>query len=179
MRINRAIGSTALAVCLLAAARLSLAHQDTLIKIGLLDGRLEGLPPAHQPAYLKLPLADDGRVVLQLKGRRLELPECLSVLFTKSSRADMVLSASWYHDPKILPPYLLIRLPVRPPLGRGDGYGYDYDGWHIMLDINRVRVLRVEAVFTIGRDRGLRSQAIDIDKFCGGRTPLDAPRVPR
>jgi hypothetical protein len=150
-----------LVLSLWAIASTTLAHQDMIIRLAL-DGQLEGLPPIYQPASLRLPTVDDRQlVVLQLRGKRLEFPDCLSVLFAKASRPHIALSASWYHDQKILPPYLSIRLPMREP--NGNGY---YDGWSILVDMDKVKVLRVEAVFTIG-SKAQRMQEVDIGKFCG------------
>lgn len=151
---------------LVAQASVSFGHQDRLIRLAS-DGRLQGFPREYEPAHLYLP---SGRgkehVVLELHGKRLAFPDCLSVLFAKASRPHMRLSASWYHDTKLLPYYLSIRLPISAP----NAHGF-YDGWSITVDITRVTVLKVEAVFTIG-DTAQREQEIDIKTFCesGGTT---------
>ena len=146
---------------LIAQPHAALGHQDRLIRL-VSEGRLQGLPPEYEPAHLFLPPANGAEhAVLQLGGKRLEFPDCLSVLFAKASRPHMLLSASWYHDPKLLPYYLSIRLPISAPTAHGF-----YDGWAILVDITSVRVLKVEAVFTTG-DAAQRQQEIDIKTFCG------------
>lgn len=146
---------------LIAQPHVALGHQDRLIRLAS-DGRLQGLPPEYEPAHLLLPPAKGTEhVVLQLGGKRLEFPDCLSVLFAKASRPHMLLSASWYHDAKLLPYYLSIRLPISAP----NAHGF-YDGWSILVDITSVRVLKVEAVFSIG-DAAQREQEIDLKTFCG------------
>ena len=150
-----------LSLVLIIQANVALGHQDMLIRLAS-DGRLQGLPPEYEPAYLYLPSGSGTEgVVLQLGQKRLEFPDCLSVLFAKGSRPDMRLSASWYHDPKVLPYYLSIRLPIRSPNANGF-----YDGWSILVDMTRVAVLQVKAVFAIG-DAAQREQEIDIKTFCG------------
>ena len=147
---------TILLSVLIAEASVAVAHQDRVIKLAP-DGRLQGLPPEYEPARLFLPArGGTENVVLQLGGKRLKFPECLSTLFAKASRPHMLLSASWYHDSTILPPYLAIRLPVSAP----NAHGF-YDGWSLLVDMTTVRVLKVEAVFTTG-DSAQRTQEIDV-----------------
>jgi hypothetical protein len=149
-----------LLLILTAPANLTLAHQDRVIRLNA-DGRLVGLPAQYEPARLLIPTRSAGHVVLQLGQKRLELPDCLSVLFAKARRPHIQLSASWYHDPKVLPFYLHIRLPVAAP--NANGY---YDRWSILIDITKVAVYQVEAVFAVG-ESSQRAQGIEIKTFCG------------
>ena len=163
-----AIGSIVLWLILITQAPVARSHQDRLIQLAP-DGRLQGLPPEHEPASLRLPArSGKQRVVLQLRDSRLEFPDCLSVLFAKASRPHMVLSASWYHDPKLMPYYLSITLPTSAPNPNDF-----YDGWSILVDITKLQVLKVKAVFTIG-DAAQREQEIDVKTFCssGGVTEV-------
>jgi hypothetical protein len=165
----------ALVVLMAALPHVALAHQDRIITLAS-DGRLEGFPATYEPAYLLLPPATGrGQVVLQLAGKRLDLPDCLSVLFAKTSRAHMRMAASWYHDPKVLPYYLSIDLPQRAPSAHGF-----YDGWSILVDITRMKVLNVKAVFAIG-DTAQSEQEVHLETFCasGGTTELIGAQLPR
>ena len=72
----------------------------------------------------------------------------------------MRLSASWYHDPKDLPYYLSIRLPMHAPNPNGF-----YDGWSILVDISEVRLLKLQVVSTTG-DAAQRLREIEIKTFC-------------
>jgi hypothetical protein len=152
---------TALLVGLVTQASVAFGHKDKIITFAP-DGRLLGLPANYEPAHLYLPAKISAEpVVLEVGGKRLEFPECLSVLFLKASRPHMMLAASWYHDPKVLPPYLYIQLPTAAPNANGF-----YDGWSILVDITTATVLKVEAVFAIG-STSERAQGIDIKTFCG------------
>src|SRR5687768_8645278 len=85
------------------AAEVSLwGHEDTTLK---LDGkRIIGLPEAYQPAEL------DVHGFLQIGDKRLRFNPFMKEVFSDSRRYDIVISASWYHDPKILPPYMSLNV---------------------------------------------------------------------
>ena len=70
-----------------------------------------------------------------------------------------------------LPSYLAVRLPVHEP----NGHGY-YDGWSLLIDMDKVSVLRLEAVFTIGL-KAQTSQEVDLPTFCGTKTIEAPPRI--
>jgi hypothetical protein len=78
-----------------------LAHEDTLI--GLETKKLVGLPKEYTPAELDL---KDFRI--RIKDHAMAFSSLLKSLFDQPH--DLRISASWYHDRKILPPYLLLSI---------------------------------------------------------------------
>ena len=78
-----------------------LAHEDTLI--GLETKKLVGLPKEYAPAELDL---KDFRI--RIKDHAMTFSPLLKSLFDQPY--DLKISASWYHDRKILPPYLLLNI---------------------------------------------------------------------
>ncbi len=141
---------------------IAFAHQDIVIKLKA-DGRLAGLPDQYQPAQLVIrdsTLESFGSVLLRIGEHEVELPECLSVLFHKAVRLDM--SASWYHDPEVLPYYLSIDLPTKVP-GRKT---YGFDGWSILIALETAEIIRVQAMFQSHEGNGQRGQRIELKAFC-------------
>jgi hypothetical protein len=78
-----------------------LAHEDTLI--GLETKKLVGLPKEYTPAELDLK-----NFRIRIKDHAMVFSPLLKSLFDQPY--DLRIFASWYHDRKILPPYLLLRI---------------------------------------------------------------------
>jgi len=92
------------AICLFVTGTLQtvvLAHEDTLIT--LKGTALVGLPAKYAPAEF-----DEKAFRLRVGGHAITLHPFLQTLFYFPH--DLHISASWYHDPKILPPYILLRI---------------------------------------------------------------------
>ena len=121
------------------------AHQDKHITRAP-DGRLVGFPSTFAPVYLGLPdRTGSPSASIRVGSKRFEFPECLSALFRKTKATNVYLSASWYHDFKFLPPYLLIRLPDRDIADFSP-----YNGWNILVALDRPRVLALEVADSVG-----------------------------
>ena len=111
-----------LALLLLSASGLCSAHQDRIITRAP-DGSLPDLPPVYQPATLTLKFSAVGgeqrltALRLQLGPKAsVQIPTCVLGLIRSNSASQAVLSASWYHDESVLPPYLSARF-VDPEAG--------------------------------------------------------------
>ena len=101
------------------------AHEDTIIR---LEGtQLIGLPQQYQPAEL-----DVRAYRIRLRGHTKELSPWLKGLFDQPHKLEI--SASWYHDSSILPPYLLLRVT---PTGRN----YSYE---ILVDMDAIRLIQAK-----------------------------------
>ena len=138
-------------------------HQDMVIEF-LRDGELCGLPAAYEPASLVIPRGDsqgDENVVLRIGNHRIEFPECLSILFKKANRRQIGVSASWYHEPTILPYYISIQLPTRGRSKHGT-----FDGWSILVELDTAKLIRVEAEFESNGGYAQRGQRVDVGAFC-------------
>jgi hypothetical protein len=150
-----------LLVLLIGLSSTAFGHQDTIIELER-DGVLHGLPAAYEPASLLI-LEDPRKshtVVLRIADRRVEFPECLSVLFAKADRHLIRLSASWYHDPTVLPYYLCIELPTRRTK-----FG-SFDGWKILIDLNNASLIELSAAFESLGGNAQRYQKVDVNSFC-------------
>jgi hypothetical protein len=80
------------------------AHEDHILRIN--GDKLVGLPDKYAPAEIsvresRLRIGDHVMVFSPLLKSLFELPH------------ELRLTASWYHDPKILPPYLVINIQPR------------------------------------------------------------------
>ena len=115
-----------LSACLAASPIESLiAHEDTIIR---LDGtQLVGLPQQYQPAEL-----DVRAYQIRLRGHTKASSPWLTSLLEQPHKLEI--SASWYHDSSILPPYLLLRITPR-----GKNYSYE-----ILIDMDAVRLIQAK-----------------------------------
>lgn len=136
---------TLLLLILMTGCRITSAHQDTPLK--LKEGVLVGLPKAFQPAEFNLE-----KKILTIGGKDLQLPPVLERLFP-DAREDLfgephqvegipyglTFSASWYHGPSMLPPYLQIKIKPRERDFR----------FEILVDIQNLKILEAEMVVSL------------------------------
>ena len=105
----------------------SSAHEDTIIT---LEGSgLIGLPQQYQPARLDLTAFQ-----ITLGGHSVAFSPFLKSLFDQPY--DLQLSASWYHERAILPPYLCVRIS---PKGRDFHY-------ELLIDLETSRLIHLKVV---------------------------------
>ena len=156
VRRSRAVCSTKMIIplrilllCVIVAlvADVSLwGHEDTTLK---LDGKkIVGLPEVYQPALLD---AEEG--FLQIGDKRLIFNGFMKEVFSGDRRYSTDITASWYHDPKVLPPYLSI--DVTP---RGANFTYS-----ILIDLNKLKIIKAEMDL---RETRKRTRIIPIDPRC-------------
>ena len=100
------------------------AHKDRLIE--LKGTRLVGLPEKFTPAELDLKAGE-----LRIGHRAMKFSPLLKSLFDQPH--ELVISASWYHDPKILPPY--ISLHIKP---KEKDFSYE-----ILLNLETLELIEV------------------------------------
>ncbi len=126
------------------------AHQDTVIE--LKDGKLLDLPEEFQPAAFDL-----DKKTLIISGKALQFPDSLQALFPDDRPVDQLgepnpvkgiphtlkFSASWYHGPSLLPPYLLITIT---PNDR------DFES-EILVDIEAVAFLEARVLLKVSEER--------------------------
>ena len=86
----------------------SQAHQDRILTCR--DGVLTGLPEKYSPAAFS-----SEKRTIRSGGLQVRIPDCLWQLWGEPTDGDFRFTASWYHDPKILPPYLEIAAPGTEP----------------------------------------------------------------
>jgi hypothetical protein len=125
-------------------------HQDTPIMFE--GGALRGLPKEFEPAAFDL-----DKKTITISGKVLQFPESLQALFPDDRRVDqfgepnpvkgipfdLKFSASWYHGPSLLPPYLLIAIT---PKNR------DFTS-EILIDIESVAILKAHVFLRISESR--------------------------
>jgi hypothetical protein len=115
-------------------------HQDT--PVALREGDLHGLPTEFEPAKF-----NPENMTLNIAGKNLVLPDVLPMIFPEkerlllqkeevhagySSRYELSFSASWYHGPSILPPYMVIG--INP---KGEDFKFD-----IHVDLENASVMK-------------------------------------
>ncbi|WP_371195585.1 hypothetical protein [Glaciecola sp. SC05] len=66
------------------------SHVDTILKLE--GGSLIGLPEEFSPASM-----DIAQGILEIAGKRLKFPDCISNFFDFRSE-DLLITASWYHE---------------------------------------------------------------------------------
>lgn len=137
-----------------ASSAVVFGHQDVIIQ--LQGDKLVGLPRRYEPAALNL-----RSFRIHVRGKGKEFSPFLKSLFQQPY--DLELSASWYHERSILPPYLLIRI-----LPNGKSYSHK-----ILVDLDALRLIQVERVVreasgTI-RHRGVALSNLDISKAARAR----------
>lgn len=124
----------------------ALAHEDTPLQ--LKAGVLVGLPKVFQPAGFDL-----DEKILTISGKKLQLPPVLERLFPDTSRIDLfeephtfegipydlTFSASWYHGPSTLPPYLQIGIAPR---------NRDFR-FEILVNIQSLELLEAEMIVSL------------------------------
>ena len=96
--------------------------------IGLNGSNLIGLPKEYQPAKLDL---ENG--ILSIAEKKLVFTPFLKNIFVETVRSDIRISSSWYHDPKIMPPYIDLRMT---PKGRDFSY-------HVIVDMKNMVKMKV------------------------------------
>ena len=123
------------------------AHQDRIIRLS--GDKFEGLPPKYQTASFSI------------KDRRIGLgpvsvivPECIWKRFGNVKEADLRFQASWYHDPSILPPYIMMSI------GRTPGK----TGYELLLNLDTLAVISFKKI-TVEPD-GTYYEDIPIEASC-------------
>ena len=92
-----------LAFCFIQSFAL-LTHRDTPIKLED-DGTLIGLPEKYSN-----PRFDLNTLTLCIGAKKIIIPECVKNIFMDDKAYLNHISASWYHDPELLPHYIQIDL---------------------------------------------------------------------
>lgn len=84
------------------------AHQDRILTCR--DGVFSGLPDKYLPARFSSEVK-----TVRIGGLEARIPDCIWRLWGEPTDGDFRFTASWYHDPKLLPPYLVIAAPGAEP----------------------------------------------------------------
>jgi hypothetical protein len=100
------------------------AHQDRIIRLS--GEKLEGLPPKYLPASFSI---KDRQIVLGPIS--VVVPECIWKRFGSIKEEDLRFQASWYHDPSILPPYIIVSI------GKVQGK----TGYELLLNLDSLAVI--------------------------------------
>lgn len=140
------------------------AHQDRMFEITS-SGDIEGFPPNYGPASLIVGEESEGNnlptVRLTIRGYSIDLPECLRMLFILPPGQTIRATGSWYHDLKLLPPYLNLDLPQRDI---GD-YG-DFEGYSILFDVTTLDIIQIDKHHIVEGEQGPSISEVDISSLC-------------
>ena len=90
-------------------------HKDTDFTIQP-DGTLLGFPSKYGPAKIKIENKDSAKISIQIGTSLVDLPHCITKLFSTENIKGIWVGGSWYHGNWFLrlfvPPYLGIHLPI-------------------------------------------------------------------
>jgi hypothetical protein len=131
----------------------ALAHTDRILERAS-DGSLKGLPKEYEPAAIEIGPAVNNvlgrpvpRVVVRLSGVENVVEPCVAELFLRSKTPAMRVSASWYHDFALLPPYVLVQLPSQTIEHEM------FSGYSILFDLRTAKIIELRMqVATSGAD---------------------------
>ena len=123
-------------------------HEDTPLKIDD-KGNIIGLPKKFSPATF-----DVNTKTLVIKDKRISFPECFLFLFGKKGKADIRLSASWYHDKEIMPYYLNFHIN---PINKNYGYS-------ILIDLDTLELINAYKIIYKGHIS--HNKTINLDDKC-------------
>ena len=126
------------------------------------NGDIQGLPNEYQPAHLGLAKKGDAapEVTLRLGRAVVALPSCVSELFRRIPRSRMKLSASWYHNPEVLPYYLNVELQEQ---ASKEGF---FDGWSLLFNLGSGELMSLRRVWQIDNGWGEQSAEIKPSQIC-------------
>jgi hypothetical protein len=152
-----------LCVCLLVAGN-AIAHKDRVLSIAK-NGDLVELPAQFQPASLNIAFAKASNatspvtaMVLKFGRNEIVLPACVRRLLASRHLGHVSVSASWYHDLALLPPYLSL-IFYKP--------GYAEEKWAnsgivMMFDLNSGKILSVRRQIVGDGGNSMRGGELDL-----------------
>jgi len=155
----------AILACLCLWPSMALAHQDMFFRIAD-DGELVGFPAEYGPAYIRLRFgAPDAAsqtlesAVVVLGKQSVALPTCIRKLFSVPQGEQISAHGSWYHDLKLLPPYLTFNLPQNSETPEY------FNGHSVTFDMQTARLLEVRKHILID-DRGSTMPLVSLGELC-------------
>jgi hypothetical protein len=153
--------------CLALVSFACIAHQDALLKVQA-DGRIDGLPPEYNPASLRIAFSQNDEpgwppisgLALNLGGRSVVVPQCVTRLVLTRSMKDIQVVASWYHNTSVSPPYIEVALfdpghedlPTRP-------------GYRLAFNLSTAKLFRMDVAFLRGKS-DIYNAPVDVSQLC-------------
>ncbi len=157
------------------------AHQDRIIHIAN-DGSLSEIPKQFGPANLQVtfsPSPTDGPTVssfeLTLGTHKTKLPVCVTGLLTTVRLSDIQATASWYHEPALLPYYLNLTF-FDPGYKKGETYN---SGFTLLFNLNTARLIQMEALIVRNNGKSIQSVPVDLMSRCSTSQLSEFKDVPK
>lgn len=152
------------AVFLVLASCACYAHQDSVIEIKN-DGTLVGLPSQFLPSILKIQFNSKENtkhpiesVSLTIGNRILILPKKVVSLLRSKNLSSVSVTSSWYHEPSLLPPYLIIEFQDSNFLKDQKGIS----GYRMMFNLNTCKLISLASIFVIEPDSSWQHRPMDL-----------------
>lgn len=123
-------------------------HQDRILKIDK-KGNIVGLPKQFTPAKFDLATKK-----LRIKDKEVLFPKCLSYYFEQHRNPKLNLSASWYHEKRVLPYYLNFQIDEKD-----SNYGYT-----ILINLETLELIYVNKCIYDGDT--IHNPKIDLGEKC-------------
>lgn len=150
------------------------AHRDSGIRLKA-DGTLEGLPSEFGPASLQInfmPKSKSGQsiklITLTLGKNKVRLPECMLSLLRTKSKNNIRVSASWYHDEKLLPHYLNVHF-FDPGFDQSRSFNPKFT---LLFNLRNAKLIEMEELIVLS-ESSANHKTIDVTSLCSSDTILD------
>ena len=151
------------------------SHADVIITMAK-DGKLQGLPEKYSPAILKVTFSNKAfgapveSIVLTLGQKNITIPKSICAYLQTTDLNQITLSASWYHDLKLLPPYIKINFND-PGEIRRDSYN---PGYSLLFNLDTCRLIEMEINVIRNGGNGCQFVPVDLSAIC---KPKDLQQV--
>lgn len=123
-------------------------HQDKILRIDK-KGNIVGLPKQFAPAKFDLATKK-----LRIKDREVLFPKCLSSYFEQHRNPKLNLSASWYHEKRILPYYLNFEINDKN----------SYYGYTILINLETLELIYMNKSIIEGNK--IHNPKVDLEEQC-------------
>jgi hypothetical protein len=135
------------AILAIVTCHLAFAHEDCLIRLS--GDKLEGLPEKYRSASFSV---RERRIVIGPVS--VVFPDCIWNRLGTIKETDLNFQASWYHDPSILPPYIMVSIGKAP--GR--------IGYELLLNLDTLVVISFKRAMVL--PHGTSYEDIPIESTC-------------
>ena len=156
------------AIILALATGVCSAHQDSIIEITK-DGTLVGLPAQFQPSVLKVLFSSNEHskhpiksVSITIGKSTIHLPRAVVELLRSEGPGSIAVSASWYHEASLLPPYMNIEF-TDPRFSKNQT---GVSGYRMMINLNTGKLFSMASVIVIKPDSSWQHREIKLSTLC-------------
>ena len=143
----------------------SFGHQDMIFPISS-TGELAHIPDIYGPVSVRVHREDSSdrskivSVIIRIGEHRVDLPSCVSQLFSLPAGEEIHASGSWYHDRSSLPPYLNLALPRRTV-----HIGW-FDGYSLLFNLETAELIEINENILGLDERSMQRKNVELSTLC-------------